>query len=779
MEPPEWQSDILELKDSPVQILQDQKAQAQSVMQVFPASPTIYSPTSYSRLISSEKSIPPQTLSEFLLKAKDNKQDSPDASLKAYKLDSPVTDTAISWHRIIHVDNVDGLESANTLETTNEAPLLPSGLQCNDELEQLLDNISSAGQRLQKELDKSQNQKTVLAAELRAFKNANKCCKAGINGGVITIAPACLPQKLFTDECPEKENGIHINNTADHEPQSEKVQKGVLPLGEEHLSLRGNPVLDGLSTKTNTIKPAFITPLQQENESLLKVVAKIEKEKLDHIVSFKNLKEMEEKASVHPVAFMINVVTENNMLQEEIKDREKHIRELENILLIKIEDIKMKQKCKISLLEEKLQSKMNEVFTAQHSLNCLKEAHQQRIEEEQNKFKELEAASKACADNLKKEISMNEEKNHEKAKEYNELRERFLDAEKNNKTFLKELKFIIEKYRNLKKHVKTLEVERHQNFNHLKSITETLEKANKENQKYYNECILLREEKGESLKFLEEAKDKINSLQQERYRIDEEKQILERDMTLLKEINTGQEEKMKLINAEYETAKKILSAHDSEKETLLESIKTGKDEIEKLRLQNDRYLADAEYFKLQIEQIELENKKMEKKFHDQLHQFQTEHRATKKTLKELLKEREALAKMVNNLKEDKNLLKNELKEYAEHKNLYEEESKKLFAEIDKLKENVAVMEKENFILKLELSEMQNNYLSMSDRITARLNGFYTDEFQKDDQEAEEKLKKSSGSAKLLIQDHSNLQNIPVMEENRKLFRSSASNLSEL
>ncbi|KAJ1143111.1 hypothetical protein NDU88_009422 [Pleurodeles waltl] len=301
------------------------------------------------------------------------------------------------------------------------------------------------------------------------------------------------------------------------------------------------------------------------------------------------------------------------------------------------------------------------------------------------------------------------------------LTDKFLQQKKNSTLCVNELKRLTCKYITLKKHAKKLESERYHNIQTRTKAQQMMRKADIEKVEVSHTCNVLKEENAVFVKSSESMKEEIYYIKQNQFRLVEEKQMLEECVSGLQTENEQLAKCIEQAAKEIKSTKTLLSIKDLEITILVKKLRDAIDDLKNLEINISEYEFETRSMAFQIEQINQEKCQLEKNMENNYLESIARDDALGERVRSFQNECSALSKMVSDLKEDKNVLKDELREQVKEKRYFAAERNQYCRETEKLEKSVKILERERDILKEELAVMHINYLSLSDRITNRMN----------------------------------------------------------
>ncbi|XP_078497204.1 uncharacterized protein LOC144753359 [Lissotriton helveticus] len=438
----------------------------------------------------------------------------------------------------------------------------------------------------------------------------------------------------------------------------------------------------------------------------------------DRCLQVTNQKENIDKVS-GVVSGGASLANESNEPKEKLQPMRTTISEFESDTYNKTEPQKINV-YEIFMSRYQLQLKTNDFQSSERDLKRIRDNYQ-HVHKERGKLTQHETENARLVQSLIDEIAQKQEEiKYLKVKNVC-LTDKLLQQKKNSKLCVSELKHLACKYITLKKHAKQLETEKHHNIQTKKQVLQMVRKADIEKVKVSNRCNELKEENAVFFKSSESMKEEIHSFKQNQFRLVEEKQLLEESLSRLQTENKQLVKCLEHATEEIESTKPLVSIKDLEITMLVKKLRDAMDDLKNLEINISEYEFETRSMVFQIEQINQEKCKLEKKIEYNYLESIARDEAAGKSIRSLQNECSALSKMVSDLKEDKKLLKDELQEQLKEKRYLITERNKYCRDTENLEKLAKILERERDILKEELAVMHINYLNLSDRITNRIN----------------------------------------------------------
>ncbi|KAJ8418276.1 hypothetical protein AAFF_G00139850 [Aldrovandia affinis] len=406
------------------------------------------------------------------------------------------------------------------------------------------------------------------------------------------------------------------------------------------------------------------------------------------------------------------------IIRSMFKDREKLFGDLEHSEGRR-SSMRENHKDVINALEEKLQYKELELQQMVQLLLTM----QQELEETR-KQSDLKVAEIGL---LAEKLKLEGKKYKENAAHFDHtcgsLKGKLLTSKADNRTFVKQLRELLEKYEKLKRFASAAKKQSFEDLADKQRALKSLEEAKQEREQLYTVQRLLKEQEEAALRAVSDLKEKLQSVGEDRERNVEEKQRLEDEASEMKrEIKHLRDQLYKKRNESRRLTKHVSSV-ELEKEAGMKQLQESRAHISTLKKKLDEYRVDKESTSLQIKEMRHEAKRNQDKLWAETLLVQ-DYKACQKTAEGLQKEVAALSKLVLDLKQDKCLLKKELEELCLERKQFEEKNQR---DGERFKGVIASLETERNLLLAELGDLRQDYLTMSDRIAQRMGHVDQDE----------------------------------------------------
>ncbi|XP_056104188.1 coiled-coil domain-containing protein 110 [Rhinichthys klamathensis goyatoka] len=359
------------------------------------------------------------------------------------------------------------------------------------------------------------------------------------------------------------------------------------------------------------------------------------------------------------------------------------------------------------VVKEQLQQKDLE---NQHLVHLLL-VKQQELKDMKEKSKQNERETQLITEKLKCE----EQKNTEITTRFDhiceDMKEELAEAKSNNKTSMKQLKALMEKYERLKTRAVTMKDQLNLELNEKKSCQKSLKKLQQVSQELLTKQKLLEEQRDvagrdlascrETLQLIDAEHKKNISINQ---RLEEEASAIRSESANLRDhLRKAQEKNKELIQS--------TRSKESDNE------KNVKEFQEKLNAELEKCRTERDKAHQQVETLKYESKLIHNKQRVEILQLQEQQNAHLQQSDGLRRECETLMEMANKLKRDKQVLTEKLQTIHKEKMASQMASVR---EGERLKEAIGLLEREREVLLAEMEDLRKDYLGISDRITQKM-----------------------------------------------------------
>ncbi|KAJ8359631.1 hypothetical protein SKAU_G00161560 [Synaphobranchus kaupii] len=429
--------------------------------------------------------------------------------------------------------------------------------------------------------------------------------------------------------------------------------------------------------------------------------------------------ELDESDDEFNVSSISPNVQHNGSTRSISKDREKLFRELEcpegrsSSVRENQKDVNKALEEKLNFKELKLQQAVQLLLMMQHDLEEVRGL---------SDLKDTEIV--LLAEKLKLEGKQYEENAARFDNTCNSLRGKLLASKADNRTFVKQLRQLLEKYERLKKRASAAKKQSYQDRFDKECALKTLKEAKQEREKLNAEQSLLKKKEEAAHKIASELKEKLQSAVNDCKKNVKEKWRLKDEASKMKKEIEHLRDRLQKAHKETLRLAKSMSSIESEKEAAIKQLLESKDQVDILKHKLDEYRVERESTSLQIKEMRCEAKRRREKLREEMLLVKEDYKACETMAEGLQKETAALSKLVLDLKQDKQLLREELGSLRQDKKQLVSKSQQ---EGKRLCEVIALLGKEKDILQMELGDLRKDYLNMSDRIAERMGHLDQDE----------------------------------------------------
>lgn len=339
---------------------------------------------------------------------------------------------------------------------------------------------------------------------------------------------------------------------------------------------------------------------------------------------------------------------------------------------------------------------------------------QQELKDMKEKSKQKERESQLITEKLKCEEQKNTEITTRFDRICEDMKEELAEAKSNNKTSMKQLKALMEKYERLKTRAVTMKDQLNLELDEKKNCQKSLKKLQQVSQELITKQKLLEEQRDvagrdlalcrETLQLMDAEHKKNISINQ---RLEEEASAIRSESANLRDhLRQAQEKNKELIQS---TRSK---ESDNEK-----NVKEFQDMAEKLNAELEKCRTERDKAHQEVETMKYESKLIHNKQRVEILQLQEQQNACLQQSDGLRRECETLMEMVNKLKKDKQVLTGKLETIHKEKMVSQMASAR---EGERLKEAIGLLEREREVLLAEMEDLRKDYLGISDRITQKM-----------------------------------------------------------
>ncbi|KAG1950557.1 hypothetical protein F2P79_011023 [Pimephales promelas] len=362
------------------------------------------------------------------------------------------------------------------------------------------------------------------------------------------------------------------------------------------------------------------------------------------------------------------------------------------------------------VVKEQLQQKDLE---NQHLVHLLL-VKQQELKDMKEKTKQNERETQLITEKLKCE----EQKNTEITTRFDhiceDLKEQLAEAKSNNKTSMKQLKALMEKYERLKTRAVTMKDQLNLELDEKKSCQKSLKKLQQVSQELLTKQKLLEEQRDVAARDLALCRETLQLMDAEHKKNISINQRLEEEASAMRSESENLRDHLRKAQ---EKNKELIQSTRSKESDNEKNVKEFQDMVEKLNAELEKCRKERDKAHQQVETMKSESKSIHNKQRVEILQLQEQQNACLQQSDGLRRECETLMEMVNKLKRDKQVLTEKLQTIQKEKMASQMAS---FREGERLKEAIGLLEREREVLLAEMEDLRKDYLGISDRITQRM-----------------------------------------------------------
>ncbi|KAJ8250620.1 hypothetical protein COCON_G00225420 [Conger conger] len=402
------------------------------------------------------------------------------------------------------------------------------------------------------------------------------------------------------------------------------------------------------------------------------------------------------------------------------KDREKQFGKLECPEEARSSSVRENHKDGIKVLGEKLKLKELELQQMVQLLLML----QQDLEEARGLSYLKDTEIGLLAEKLKREGKQYRENAAHFDNTCTSLRGKLLASKADNRTFVKQLQQLLEKYERLKKQASAAKKQSCEDRVDKECALKTLKEAKQELEKLNAEQGLLKQKEEAAQRVVSELKEKLQTVVNYCEKKVKERRRLEDEATETKKEIEHLRDQLQQAQNETQRLAKSMSSIESEKQAGIKQLLQTEEQVSVLKLKLDESRVERESTGLHIKEMRREARRSKAKLQEELFLVQENYKGCEKMAESLQRESATLSKLVYDLKRDKQLLKEELENLRQDKKRLEDKNQQ---EGQRLREVIALLGKERDLLQMELGDLRKDYLNMSDRIAERMGHLGQDE----------------------------------------------------
>ncbi|XP_067277910.1 coiled-coil domain-containing protein 110 [Pseudorasbora parva] len=294
------------------------------------------------------------------------------------------------------------------------------------------------------------------------------------------------------------------------------------------------------------------------------------------------------------------------------------------------------------------------------------------------------------------------------------MKEELAEAKTNNKTSMKQLKALMEKYERLKARAITMKDQFNLELNEKRSCQKSLRKLQQVSQELLTKQKLLEEQRDVAGRDLALCRETLQMMDAEHKKNISINQRLEEEVLAMRSESANLRDHLRKA---MEKNKELIQATRSKESDNEKNVKEFQEMTGKLNAELEKCRTEREKAHQQVETMKYESKLIHNKQKVEMLQLQEQQNACLQKSDGLRRECEALMEMVNKLKKDKQILTEKLETINKEKTVSQMASAK---EGERLKEAIRLLEREREVLLAEMEDLRKDYLGLSDRITQKM-----------------------------------------------------------
>ncbi|XP_016329416.1 coiled-coil domain-containing protein 110-like [Sinocyclocheilus anshuiensis] len=362
------------------------------------------------------------------------------------------------------------------------------------------------------------------------------------------------------------------------------------------------------------------------------------------------------------------------------------------------------------VVKEQLQQKDLE---NQHLVHLLL-VKQQELKDIKEMSKQTEKETQLITEKLKCDEQKNTEITTRFEQTSEDLKEELAEAKINNKTTMKQLKALMEKYERLKTRANAMKDQLNVELNEKKSCQKSFKKLQQMSQELLTKQKRLEEQRDAAGRDLALCRETLRMMDAEHKKNISINRRLEEEASAMKSESANLREH--LCKAQEKNKEHMQTARSKESDNK-KNVKEFQDTIEKLNAELEKCRTERDKALQQVETMKYESKLIRNKQRVEILQLQEQQKASLQQSDGLRRECETLMEMVSKLKKDKQVLTERLESIHKEKTVSETASTN---EGERLKEAIRLLEREREVLLAEMEDLRNDYLGLSDRITQKM-----------------------------------------------------------
>ncbi|XP_016368108.1 coiled-coil domain-containing protein 110-like [Sinocyclocheilus rhinocerous] len=362
------------------------------------------------------------------------------------------------------------------------------------------------------------------------------------------------------------------------------------------------------------------------------------------------------------------------------------------------------------VVKEQLQQKDLE---NQHLVHLLL-VKQQELKDIKEMSKQKEKETQLITEKLKCEEQKNTEITTRFEQTSEDLKKELAEAKINNKTTMKQLKALLEKYERLKTRANAMKDQLNVELNEKKSCQKSFKKLQQMFQELLTKQKRLEEQRDAAGRDLALCRETLRMMDAEHKKNISINRRLEEEASAMKSESANLREH--LCKAQEKNKEHMQAARSKESDNK-KNVKEFQDTIEKLNAELEKCRTERDKALQQVETMKYESKLIRNKQRVEILQLQEQQKACLQQSDGLRRECETLMEMVSKLKKDKQVLTERLESIHKEKMVSETASTK---EGERLQEAIRLLEREREVLLAEMEDLRKDYLGLSDRITQKM-----------------------------------------------------------
>ncbi|XP_016356003.1 coiled-coil domain-containing protein 110-like [Sinocyclocheilus anshuiensis] len=339
------------------------------------------------------------------------------------------------------------------------------------------------------------------------------------------------------------------------------------------------------------------------------------------------------------------------------------------------------------------------LLVKRQELKDMKETSKQKEKETQ-----LVTGKLKCEEQKNTEITTRFEQTSE------DLKEELAEAKSNNKTSMKQLKALMEKYERLKTRANTMKDQLNVELNEKKSCQKALRKLQQMSQELLTKQKLLEEQRDVADRDLALCRETLQMMDAEHKKNISIRQRLEEEISATRSESANLREHLRQAQ---EKNKELIQSTRSKESDHQKSVKEFQEGIEKLNAELENCKTERDQALQQVEAVKYESKRIHNKQSVEILQLQEQQKACLQQSDGLRRECETLMQMLSKLKRDKQVLTEKLESVHKEKMASTKEGARL-------KEAIRLLEREREVLLAEMEDLRKDYLGLSDKITQKM-----------------------------------------------------------